>query len=601
MKYIDEKFKDADPRETVARIKDILNSLGIEVYENWYDSGLENCYSLRVYAEGGVPASNGKGVTKEFARASAYGEFIERLQGGLHLYKYQSIIRDSDMDIQTFAPDAKYMTVEELESDGEWMDRIIEEYKYPDVTRKTIVELCRIYACADDGKILTLPFFSLFEKKYVYLPIAFVDHIYSTNGCCVGNTRNEAWVHALSEIMERHANLEVFTKGVHVQKFSSEIIDRFPVVSKIIKSIRESGDFDIDVFDYSLDFDFPIVATRIINKKTHSYSVKVAADPILEIALERNLTELFQGKNLYNFTSQNSGTVLKKINDFPVISNITNQLETGNGVYTADYFADNHVSSKAFTDNSDKNNRQLLDYILNIFRKNNNQIYVRNFSYLGFPCYRFVIPGFSEAFALRLCEPVHEYSVGDMVSKTLRNPLNSTDEDLNWLLMYSNMIKSTIGRYNYFGRLSGVPLTGNVNSYLSNITRAYASYRLGNYNNAIKYLSNAIVLCDDSKKEYLECVNKYLELKKISIDDEKIRTIIYKFFVKSIADELYYNIDNGGSPFDDLLLNCNYPNCDNCKYRQVCCYDNAKQIHMKIGNIYRRYKNGQDESEFSLD
>ena len=158
MRYIDERFKEASPEDTVAKIKGILEKYGIEVYERWTDSGIENCYSLSVFAKGGIPSANGKGVTKEFAKASAYGEFIERLQGGLHFYKLQSIIRNKEVHLQTYAPDAKYMTVDELIENGEWMDYIIEEYKLTNVTRKTIAQHCKAYACADDGKILTLPF-----------------------------------------------------------------------------------------------------------------------------------------------------------------------------------------------------------------------------------------------------------------------------------------------------------------------------------------------------------------------------------------------------------------------------------------------------------
>ena len=99
MNHIDEKFKDAKPEDTVKKIKGILDSLNIEVSEKWYDSGLDNCYSLTVRAKGGVPLTNGKGVTRELARASAYAEFIERLQGGMLFYKYQSIIRDPDMNL----------------------------------------------------------------------------------------------------------------------------------------------------------------------------------------------------------------------------------------------------------------------------------------------------------------------------------------------------------------------------------------------------------------------------------------------------------------------------------------------------------------------
>ena len=184
MQYIDERFKDAKPEDTVKKIKGILDGLGIEVFENWTDSGLENCYSLSLSAKGGIPAANGKGVTREFARASAYGEFIERLQGGLHFYKFQSIGRIPEMNLQSFAPDAKYMTVDELIENGEWMDHIINEYKFPNVSRKSIAQLCKAYAGAEDGKILTIPFYSLFEKKQVYIPSDFVDHMYATTGCC---------------------------------------------------------------------------------------------------------------------------------------------------------------------------------------------------------------------------------------------------------------------------------------------------------------------------------------------------------------------------------------------------------------------------------
>ena len=52
------------------------------------------------------------------------------------------------------------------------MDYIIKEYNNPAITRESIAKQCKMYACADDDRILTLPFYSLFEKKYVYLPMS---------------------------------------------------------------------------------------------------------------------------------------------------------------------------------------------------------------------------------------------------------------------------------------------------------------------------------------------------------------------------------------------------------------------------------------------
>lgn len=441
--YIDSKFKDKDPVETVKKIQSILDGLGIAVEENWTDSGVENCYSLCLSANNGIPSTNGKGVTEDFARASAYGEFIERLQGGLFFYKYQSIIRNPEINIQAYAPDGKYVTVDELIADGDWMDILIETYPSPLTDRQSIAEQCLAFACSDDGRILTVPFYSLFEDKYVYLPIGFVDQIYATNGCCVGNTREEAWVHALAEIMERHATLKMLTTGASAPRIDDQELEKYPTVSKIVRQLREEANLTVEIFDYSIGNGFPVVSTRIINKKDHSYSVNVAADPVFEIALQRTLTEMFQGRNLKNVTSRHDGIILNQFTDFSPVSNIINQLETGSGLHTADFFANELTCQRKpteFADMSGKTNTELLDYMLGLYRQLGKPVYVRNFSHLGFPCYRFIVPGFSEALSIRLQELVPEYAIADQSAATLRNAAQASDEDLSWMLNYSTMI-----------------------------------------------------------------------------------------------------------------------------------------------------------------
>ena len=90
MLYIDEKFKENPPGETVDRLKRILGSIGIETVAHSFPSGIENCHSVRVSAKTGFPGQNGKGVTEEFALASGYAEFAERLQCGLFYTKFPS-------------------------------------------------------------------------------------------------------------------------------------------------------------------------------------------------------------------------------------------------------------------------------------------------------------------------------------------------------------------------------------------------------------------------------------------------------------------------------------------------------------------------------
>jgi hypothetical protein len=213
------------------------------------------------------------------------------------------------MNLHTYAPDKKYMTLQELIENGEWMDHLIDTYG-SGLSREKIARQCHMYACTGEDKILTVPYYSLFEDKYVYLPVGFAAHMYSANGCCAGNTRAEAWLHALSEIMERRGNIATLTGGSSAPEVPEHILQQFPTVSKILAQMRSNKNLDIKIFDYSQSPDIPVISTRIIDKDTQRYIVNTGADPILEIAIQRTLTEIFQGKSIHNFYSKNNGRIL---------------------------------------------------------------------------------------------------------------------------------------------------------------------------------------------------------------------------------------------------------------------------------------------------
>ncbi|MGE5632176.1 MAG: hypothetical protein ACM3TR_13920, partial [Caulobacteraceae bacterium] len=74
------KYKECVPSETVGRIKGILNEMNIELEEHWDDTEVDGFYTLRANIPGTGLGTNGKGATREYAQASAYAEFMERLQ-----------------------------------------------------------------------------------------------------------------------------------------------------------------------------------------------------------------------------------------------------------------------------------------------------------------------------------------------------------------------------------------------------------------------------------------------------------------------------------------------------------------------------------------
>ena len=594
MKYIDEKFKDESPEVTVEHIIKKLKKIGITLEERWNDSKIENCCSLRVSVKGKMPGTNGKGITKDFARASAYGEFMERLESGLFFYKYQSFENDESVFLHSFASDKRYMTVSELLENSEWMEPIVKKYG---ITKENIANHCKIYASSD--KILMLPFYSLFENKYVYLPAGFMEHIYAANGVCVGNTKEEAWVHGLSEILERHSNIEVIKKGKAVPIIPRKMLEKFATINKILKKIEDKGIYDVEILDFSCGKKFPIIAARIINKKSKGYLMDVGADPVFEIAVERALTELFQGKNLDNFTSKNNGVILNKPTDMKVADNIFNELETGNGLYTVDYFADfceNETDLVLFSDNSNKTNPELLQYMLSIYKNMGLQVYVRNNSFLDFPCYKFVVPGFSESRGEWLKEDIPVYYFADRASKTLKNIKKANILELSELLMYHKMVANIISKKNNFAYLSGLPL--NKPMYvLTALHFAFAALKTQNYKLFNSYIDSAIKLAEnDSDKDYFAAVKQWIEFKNNGVSKEVALTVIEKFYFADTFKRLTKNLENNAL-LDEFLVECN-KDCANCKYRKNCCYESIREMMAKAGAEYAKFTDGQARENF---
>ncbi len=603
MQEINERFKDARPEDTVARIQGILKSLGIVLEELWTDSGLEDCWSLNVRIPGSYSFfANGKGITKALARASAYGEFIERLQCGLFLYKFQSIGRDPRLNLQSYAPDGKYMTVQELEENGEWMDPIIAAYGHG-LTRKKLAQQCLAYACTDSDQILTLPFYSLFEDKTVYLPAGFVEHMYAANGCCAGNSPQEACIHALSEIMERSCTVRALTSGEAVPALPDSLVNQFPTAAKILAAIRDSGRYDVQLLDFSNGSGFPVIGTRIIDRHTHRYNVNVCADPILEIAMDRTLSELLQGKNIRSFSIRHNGALLEELGSLPVAHNVLNQLETGSGIFSLNFFANEVTCDREcgqFPELRSKNNRELLAYMLDMYRSLGKPLYIRNYAFLGFDSYHIVVPGFSENRGLRLVEPVCEYALGDMVYKTFRNAAAAGKAELVMLLNFHNRISTALSRVHNFAGLAGLPLDPSCSLLLMYTTLSYAACRLGRLDKAAAYLETLLKGSSlaDGDASYLRCVQRYWRLKHAGTEEPKLRLVLEKLYETQDVQRLYACLDQGETPVEGYLLRCD-GSCWDCRYQTRCGYTACADLLEQVGKRYRAFEKGQDLVNFA--
>ena len=82
--------KDAPLEVSLTKMKKIIDDLGYKIRLSKEKNPVKNSFSVNLSFEGAnnYIFSNGKGSLSQSSLASAYGEFIERLQTNLHISEY---------------------------------------------------------------------------------------------------------------------------------------------------------------------------------------------------------------------------------------------------------------------------------------------------------------------------------------------------------------------------------------------------------------------------------------------------------------------------------------------------------------------------------
>ena len=399
-----EKHKDTTPEETVEKLKQLLSELNIEMTEDWADENEIGTYSLRLSVKGTSIGSNGKGMTRNFAKASAYAEFMERLQNNKLAANstFSNVLYEKNGDFYLFK-DEKFLTPEEMTADKNSFTEFFfttrsdaEKEKLSDET-----ELLRRYHKLDynihrkEDEFLCLPYYSVRDNKDVYIPYTIQNMFYGSNGMCAGNTPEEALVQGLSEVFERKVQRHLIMDQLSLPDVPESYIAKFPDIYEMYKLIKSYKKYNVFIKDGSIGKGYPVCVLVIVEKDTGKFGVKIGSHPDYHIALERLFTEATQGTNIENFAK-------KSIIDFSntnvsTVINLQNSFKTGDAAYPYQIFSSKpdfeFVEPKDF---SSSTNREMLDYSIELLRKEKCDVLIHDTSYLGFPSYHIIVPGFSE-------------------------------------------------------------------------------------------------------------------------------------------------------------------------------------------------------------
>ncbi|MDG9855066.1 OsmC domain/YcaO domain-containing protein [Pseudomonas nitroreducens] len=390
--------KDLPLEQTIANMSEILAGLGMKIEIASWRNIVPNVWSLHIRdAQSPMCFTNGKGATKESALASALGEFIERLNCNF-FYNDQfwgEEIANAPFvhypDERWFKPGPKDALPEEI------LDEHCLEVYNPDGELRGS-HLYDTNSGNTERGICSLPFVRQSDGETVYFPSNLIENLYLSNGMSAGNTLAEAQVQCLSEIFERAVKREILEGELALPDVPQEVLAKYPGIVAGIKGLEEQG-FPVLVKDASLGGEFPVMCVTLMNPRTGGVFASFGAHPSLEVALERSLTELLQGRSFEGLNDLPRPTFESQAVTEP--NNFVEHFIDSSGVVSWRFFsakADFEFVEWDFSGHGEDSNAQEARTLFGILEEQGKEVYMAVYQHLGATACRILVPGYSEIY-----------------------------------------------------------------------------------------------------------------------------------------------------------------------------------------------------------
>jgi ribosomal protein S12 methylthiotransferase accessory factor len=172
------------------------------------------------------------------------------------------------------------------------------------------------------------------------------------------------------------------------------VIDRYPHIQASIKKLEDEG-FHLRVCDASLGGVYPVISVTLINPKDGSVLASFGGHPCFEVALERTVTELLQGRSLDMLDDFHAPSFnLKEVSD---PDNLEAHFINATGLISYAFFKEK--SDYDFVDwDYDADTQSELLEMTKIAQKQGFEIYIADYGHLGVYACRILIPGMSDIY-----------------------------------------------------------------------------------------------------------------------------------------------------------------------------------------------------------
>jgi len=387
--------KDAALEESIEKFQQKLTALGFNIEEASWLNPVPNVWSVHIRDKDCPQCfSNGKGASKKAALASALGEYFERLSTN---YFWTDFYLGQDIANGDFVhyPNEKWFLIEDeaLLPQGILDDRLFEHFDpNQELTPELLVDL---QSGNYERGIVALPYVRQSDQQTVYIPQSIISNLYVSNGMSAGNSQFEARVQGLSEVFERYVKNKIIAEAISLPLIPQEVMARYPSIQAAIDKLEQEG-FPILAYDASLGGRYPVICVILLNPTNGTCFASFGAHPKFQVALERTVTELLQGRSLkdldvFSPPSFNNDDVAEH-------ANLETHFIDSSGLISWDLFKDTPDYEFADWNFSGKDTHEEYDNLMAIFRAEKKDVYIMDYNHLGVYACRIIVPGMSDIY-----------------------------------------------------------------------------------------------------------------------------------------------------------------------------------------------------------
>ncbi len=445
--------KDLSLEQTVVNMSSILTNLGIKIEIASWRNIIPNVWSLHIRdAHSPLCFTNGKGTTKESALASALGEYIERLSNN---HFYSEAFWGEDIANADFVHYPKERWFKSGPEDALPIG-ILDEYCLPLYNLGGELRSSHLIDTNSgnvERGICSLPYVRKSDGEVVYFPTNLIENLFASNGMSAGNTLAEAQVQCLSEIFERAVKREILEGEIALPDVPNNVLSKFPGILAGIQSLEAQG-FPVLVKDASLGGIYPVMCVTLMNPRTGGVFASFGAHPSFELALERSLTELLQGRSFEGLNDLPRPTFQSNAVKEP--NNFVEHFIDSSGIVSWRFFSDKanyEFVEWDFSNDGKNSNVEESAILFNILDGMGKESYIATYDELGGLACRILVPGYSEIYPF-------EELIWDNTNKALLfryDILNLHDlDDTHLEALLERLDNNELDEYSDVGSLIGV-------------------------------------------------------------------------------------------------------------------------------------------------